>query len=58
MQDAIFFEKCGEAARREDALTIRTHHGWPARLVKLEAQLVHNRLSSWWFCELKIHDVL
>ena len=57
MEDAIFFEECSEAARREDAFTIRTHDGWPARLVKLEAQFVHNLLCSRRLCELKVHDI-
>ena len=57
MQNAILFEKCSEAAGSKDALTIRTHHGWPACLVELETQFVYNLLGSWWFCELKVHNV-
>ena len=57
MEDAIFFEECGEAARRKDAFTIRTHNGWPASLMKLETQFVHNLLCSRRLCELKVDDI-
>ena len=57
MDDAILFEECSEAARRKDAFAIRTHDGWPACLVELETQFVYNLLGSWWFCELKVHNV-
>ena len=57
MDDAILFEECSEAARRKDAFAVCTHDGWPACLMKLEAQFVHNLLCSRRLCELKVDDI-